>query len=218
MIGIIAFSLLVIAIVLFVPVGVLFVECVAALLPTCADRILELPQPKLAVLVPAHDEAAGIKATLTSLLPQLVEGDRLVVIADNCTDATAEIAREVGATVIERQDTNRRGKGYALDYGLRYLEETNPPDVVAIVDADCRVEPGTLGAIARLSLATKRPVQSVYLLESPPQPSPKDTVSALAFSIKNLVRMRGMTQLGLPCLLAGTGMAFPWQAIRQVSL
>ena len=55
-------------------------------------------------------------------------------------------------------------------------------------------------------------------MEQPPQPKPRDAVSALAFMVKNLVRPRGLNRLGLPCLLTGTGMAFPWSVIRQVSL
>jgi cellulose synthase/poly-beta-1,6-N-acetylglucosamine synthase-like glycosyltransferase len=170
---------------------------------------------KIAVLVPAHNEEAGLAATLASLTPQLQSPDRLVVVADNCTDATAKIARSFGAIVLERQDLNHRGKGYALDYGLKFLA-TDPPDVVVVIDADCRVEPGAIATLANAAQRTQRPHQATYLITKPPQPSPKDLVSVFAFTVKNLVRPLGLRQLGLPCLLTGTGMAFPWAAIQTV--
>ncbi len=58
----------------------------------------------------------------------------------------------------------------------------------------------------------------VYNTEQPPNPTPKDSISALAFLVKNLVRPSGLKQLGFPSLLTGTGMAFPWLIIRSVSL
>lgn len=209
--------LLSMSLLLLIPSSVLLIECLAALLPSRLQRSDDTFTPRIAVLVPAHNEALGIRPVLEPLQKQLQPQDRLVVIADNCTDNTATIARSTGATVIERYDTERRGKGYALDYGMDYLA-ADPPDVVIVVDADCAVQPGTLQTIARRAIATGRPVQSVYLMALPAQPKPKDAVSALAFLVKNLVRPRGLNRLGLPGILAGTGMAFPWTVIRQVSL
>ncbi|MBD3883598.1 glycosyltransferase family 2 protein [Phormidium tenue FACHB-886] len=212
-------ALLTIALILLVPIGTLFVECLAALLPA-----RPLPEPssspatiKTAVLIPAHNEAAGILPVLKSLLPQLTEHDRLVVVADNCTDDTAAIARSTGATVIERRNLDQRGKGYALDYGVNYLA-ADPPDVITIVDADCLVQPGTLSQIAKLAITKQQPVQALYLMEQPAAPKPRDAVSAFAFKMKNLVRPRGLNRFGFPCLLTGTGMAFPWAVLRSVKL
>lgn len=210
--------LFVIALLLLVPITVLFIECSAALLPSRSDtRDVGGPQPRVAVLVPAHNEALCIGATLETLLPQLTTSERVVVIADNCTDETAAIGRTCGATVIERIDPDRRGKGYALDYGLRFLE-ADPPDVVVVVDADCIVHQGTIEQIVRLADATSRPVQATYLMEQPANPGPKDSVSALAFMVKNLVRPSGLQRLGCPVLLTGTGMAFPWSVIQSATL
>jgi cellulose synthase/poly-beta-1,6-N-acetylglucosamine synthase-like glycosyltransferase len=167
--------------------------------------------------VPAHNEEAAIGKTIETLQPELKTGDRLAVIADNCTDETAAVAREAGAIVIERRDASRRGKGYALDCGLRFLE-ADPPAAVVMVDADCNVEPGAVERIARMAVAKGRPVQATNLLEVPPSPGGRDLVSALAFLVKNLVRPRGLDRLGLPCLLTGTGMAFPWAVIRSACL
>jgi cellulose synthase/poly-beta-1,6-N-acetylglucosamine synthase-like glycosyltransferase len=201
-----------------IPSTVFFLECSVALFPDRSEsEEPKVPRPRIAVLVPAHNEAEIIHQTLDSLLPQLTAQDRLVVIADNCNDETAAIARKFGATVIERQDLERRGKGYALDYGLNFLE-AEPPDVVVLVDADCIVEQGTVKRIASIAATEGKPVQATYLMEQPANPSPKDSVSALAFMVKNLVRPSGLAKLGLPGLLTGTGMAFPWLVIRQAPL
>ncbi|MBW4465900.1 MAG: glycosyltransferase [Pegethrix bostrychoides GSE-TBD4-15B] len=201
---------------LLIPTTVLLAECLAALWP--ARRQAVAVRPRLAVLVPAHNEVLGIQPVLNQILTELKSDDRLVVIADNCTDETAIAARATGATVIERHDSERRGKGYALDYGLQFLAEANPPDVVVVVDADCLVQPGTLEQIAATAAATGRPVQATYLMERPAQPQPKDAVSALAFLVKNWVRPQGLDRLGFPGILTGTGMAFPWSVIRSVSM
>ncbi|MGG6294506.1 glycosyltransferase family 2 protein [Leptolyngbya sp. AN02str] len=199
-----------------VPIAIFGTECAAALLPG-KTRSSQTTTPRFAVLIPAHNEAWGIAATLRELLPQLSPSDRLIVIADNCSDETAAIARECGATVIERQDAINRGKGFALDFGLHYLD-ADPPDIVVMVDADCRVQSGSIQAIAQLSAATQRPVQAVYLIEQPPNPTPVSSLSALSCTFKNLVRPMGLYRLGQPCLLTGSGMAFPWQVIRHAPL
>jgi cellulose synthase/poly-beta-1,6-N-acetylglucosamine synthase-like glycosyltransferase len=210
--------LLLIAAFIFIPSFVLFLECIASLssFKSSKERLL-LPRPRMAVLVPAHNEASGIALTLEALQTQLTPQDQLVVIADNCSDQTASIAREAGATVLERYDTERRGKGYALDYGVTFLR-SQPPDVVVIVDADCVVSAGALEKIAQQAVNYNRPVQATYLLFQPAKPSPKDAVSMLAFTVKNLVRPAGLNRLNLPCPLTGTGMAFPWDVMCQVSL
>ena len=83
-----------------------------------------------------------------------------MLIADNCTDETAAIARQLGATVIERQDTENQGKGYALDYGIQYLA-TDPPDIVVLVDADCIVHEGAIAKLAQRANTSKRPTQAI---------------------------------------------------------
>lgn len=211
-------SLLIIALGLLVPITVLFLECIAALFPNSFEAgDAELLRPRVAVLIPAHDEASGIAATLETVVGQLTSQDRLIVIADNCTDETAMIARSFGAIALERQDPERRGKGYALDYGLQFME-SEPPDVVVMIDADCMVESGAIERIASKAVSLNRPVQANYSMAPPPNPSPKDLVSALAVMVSNLVRPTGLARLGWPSLMRGTGMAFPWAIIHQVPL
>ncbi len=206
--------------VLFLPTTVLFLECTLALLPDNTKKQNthnQITRPSTAVLIPAHNEKKVIGRTLRALLPQLTAHDQLVVIADNCTDNTAELARQMGVNVIERNDLIHKGKGYALDYGLRFIE-SNSPEVVTIVDADCIVQPDSLNQILLEVARTKRPVQALYLMEQTTKSNSKNLISVLAFKIKNLVRPSGLAKLRLPCLLTGTGMAFPWSVISQAPL
>jgi cellulose synthase/poly-beta-1,6-N-acetylglucosamine synthase-like glycosyltransferase len=213
------FGLGTLALALLIPAAMLLLECLAALLLPLPFQIAKVSwdQIRAAVLVPAHNEAAVIEPTLKNLIAQIKPSDRIIVVADNCHDQTAAIARSLGATVIERHDLEHRGKGYALDFGLRYLQ-TEPPDVVVMVDADCELSEGTLATLVKQTMASSLPTQATYLLEKPPQPSPKDLISAFAFKVKNLVRPLGLARLGLPCLLTGTGMAFPWQVLQSIDL
>ncbi|MEO1211237.1 MAG: glycosyltransferase family 2 protein [Cyanobacteria bacterium J06638_20] len=217
MIGLLNVGIGALAFVLLIPIVVLVVECVAALFPAPSRRKVTTTAPSLAILMPAHNEALVIGETLATLTPQLGEGDRLMVIADNCDDETAEIARQAGAMVIERFNAVERGKGYALDYGMQQLA-SDPPDVVVLVDADCHVETGAIAKIVELAHRTQRPTQAIYLMELPAQFKPSSAISALAFTVKNLVRPRGLDALGFPCLLTGTGMAFPWTQLVDAPL
>ena len=198
---------------------VLAVESIAALFPIPSRHNAKERQEetKVTILIPAHNEEKVIHATLKQLSQALNPEDRVVVIADNCQDATGEIARAAGATVLERQNPNLKGKGYALNYGLNFLE-TDPPDVVVFLDADCYIEANAVKMLVIEATSTGKPVQASYLMGTPPNPSYKDLISSFAFKVKNLVRLQGLTRLGVPCLLTGTGMAFPWKAIRSINL
>jgi len=167
------------------------------------------PLPTIAVLVPAHDEAAGITGVLARVMPLLPPRARLLVVADNCTDDTAALARAAGAEVTERHDPTQRGKGHALAHGRAVLA-ADPPAVVIVLDADCVPEPGALARLAHDAAATGRPVQASYLVEPHPTAAPMIQISGFAFLVKNLVRQAGLARIGAPVVLTGSGMAFPW--------
>ena len=202
---------------LLLPVSVLFTEILASLTGRRYSTPLEGERPRLAVLMPAHNEASIITATLRSIAPQLTPSDRLLVIADNCVDDTAALARSAGAEVIERSNLQQRGKGFALDYGIRHLDRDSP-DVVIIMDADCRAAPGCIDRLARLCSKTSRPIQALYLMHAPQDAGLKMRIAEFAWIVKNQVRPEGLRRLGLPCQLMGTGMAFPWLRISQAKL
>lgn len=205
------------AILLLIPVAVLFVQVIFAYLPKPRESISTSTKTRIAILVPAHNEEAGIVATINSILPQLQSGDRLLVVADNCSDSTARIATENGAEVIERQDLDNRGKGFALDFGIQFLTQ-NPPDVVVVIDADCNVQENALSKLVMYSVHHNRPVQCLYLMLSPEGAGLKSKIAEFAWVVRNLVRPLGFARLGLPCQLMGTGMAFPWAAISNINL
>ena len=202
---------------LLLPVLVLFVQIVSALPRRRPAAPVAGLRPRVAVLIPAHDEAAGLPATLRAIFAQLEPDDRVLVVADNCTDDTAAVAHEAGAEVVERRDQVLRGKGYALDFGVRHLA-ADPPEVVVIVDADCIVLPGALDRVARLSWASVRPVQALYEMRTPPGGSRFARIAEFAWRVKNLARPLGFLRMGLPCQLMGSGMAFPWPCIVRTEL
>ena len=207
------------AILLMVPVTVFLLQILAAILLAKPSTMkLEADKrPIIAVIMPAHNESLVITETIQSIMPQLGSQDQLLVVADNCNDDTAAIARNLGATVIERTNLLERGKGYALDYGLQHLK-THPPQVVLIIDADCMVENDAINQLASACMAYQRPIQALYLMQPQPSPSLKARIAAFAWLVKNKVRPLGFKALGLPCQLMGTGMAFLWEDIIKVNL
>ena len=216
----IGFVLLLITALAAVPAVVLFAEL---LLAAFVRDAVDLPatavprQETLVVLMPAHNEASGIAPVIAAVRAQLGARDRLLVVADNCSDATAAIARAAGAEVTQRSDVTLRGKGYALDHGVRQLER-DPPDLVVIVDADCIVAPHALERLAQRCLASARPVQGLYLMHAPPGAGLGLRIAEFAWLVKNKLRPLGGTALGWPCQLMGTGMAFPWALLRDAPL
>ncbi len=203
---------------LFVPVIIFLVQVLASFFSKNNQSTLSTAnRPSIAILMPAHNEALVIEESIRSISSQLNSNDQFIVVADNCSDDTAKIASNHGATVLERKNMVARGKGYALDYGLNYLK-SSPPEVVIIIDADCIVGTNAIDLLAKECIKTKRPVQALYLMESQPNPSLKARIATFAWHVKNKVRPMGFHALGLPCQLMGTGMAFQWGDINQVSL
>ena len=205
------------AILLAIPLLVLSAECWLSLLPLRRQRF-RADQPakfEMAVVIPAHNEADGIAETVQRIKQQVDDNCQVIVVADNCNDATAAKARAAGATVWERNDPERRGKGYALNFAWENLAKS-PPDVVVCIDADCAPGPDCIPTIARLAYERGRPIQSGYIMHAPPNASGLSNVSALAVYVKNYVRPRGLQWLRLPCLLTGSGMAFPAAALAIV--
>ena len=211
---------------LLIPAAVFCAQCIAALATRSrASRSVDTndaaatpgTRPRLAVLIPAHNERETIADSLDAVRLQLLEGDSLIVVADNCDDDTAAIARAHGSETIERADDAHRGKGYALSHGLAALRD-RVFDVLIVLDADCRAEAGAIDALARQVARSGKPAQAVYLMEACDEPTPRDRVSSWAFMVKNLVRPSGLARLGLPVPLTGTGMAFPRASLAKVSL
>lgn len=202
-----------------IPVLILFIEAMAAIqffrrVPVENARTA---RPVVAVLVPAHDEEINLSATLTDIKAQLTPLDRLLVVADNCTDQTAAVAFASGAEVTERQEPSKIGKGYALDCGIRHLS-SKAPDVLVIIDADCSLDQLAIERLAVTCAITGRPAQALYAMKTPPGCSPHHQVGAFAWRVRNHLRPAGLQALNLPCQLMGTGMAFPWSTIVAIDM
>lgn len=214
---------------LLVPVLVFIVQIFTAILIPMKDKWDGMDSPQasnsaadVCLLMPAHNEALGIASVLTALLPQLSERTRLLVVADNCSDGTANIIRTVSAgsghvEVVERLDPNQRGKGYALDFGIRHLA-SRPPAVVIIIDADCELSANAIAVLTRCTLQTSRPAQALYLMLAPAGSKLKTRLAEFAWLIKNKVRPLGSMHLGMPCQLMGSGMAFLWRHLQDAKL
>jgi 1,2-diacylglycerol 3-beta-glucosyltransferase len=177
--------------------------------PTTAP--IDPPKPRLrfVVLIPAYDEQDGIQITLASLASCRYPADcrRTIVIADNCTDATADQARRAGAEVWEREDRAKFGKGFALAWALQRLQVDHDFDAVVILDADCLVSPNMLSAMEARVRCGANVVQVRYVVSNP-SASYASALRFAAFALMSTVRPLGKQQLGLSCGLFGTGMAF----------
>jgi 1,2-diacylglycerol 3-beta-glucosyltransferase len=164
---------------------------------------------RLDVIIPAHNEAAGIGATLESLSAAAypVESRRLIVIADNCDDATAERAREGGALVLERHDLTRRGKGHALAHGFAWSARDGWAEGVVVVDADSDVNPAFFSALAGRLAAGAQAVQADYRIRNVGD-GWRTRLMEVAFALQHTTRSLGRERLGWSCGLRGNGMAF----------
>lgn len=175
------------------------------------------PESRFALLVPAHDEEVSLPNLMESLerLEYPRERFDIYVVADNCADSTAEIARRLGATVFERQDPARQGKGYALQWLLGRLPlEGKECDAYVFLDADSRVSTNFLTVMDLRLRSGSDVVQSYYTVSNPTESS----VSALryiALVLMHYVRPKGRQVLGLSCGLFGSGMTFRTSVIQR---
>ena len=215
------FTILLVLICLFIliPILVFSAECYFSFFPgpKASCDVGDGDRKRLAVMIPAHNEEQGIKATVRDAVAQLQDGDRVLVVADNCDDNTAEVAREYGAEVVVRHNEQLRGKSYALEYGLEALA-ADPPEIVIFVDADCRLSPGAVTALANKASQMDRPVQGSYIFGGKEGSVASNLASSLTLRFKNHIRPFGSARVGMPCQLTGSGMAFPWHTLQLVNV
>lgn len=168
------------------------------------------------VLVPAHDEAAVIARTIASLraLDWPADRYRVIVVVDNCSDDTAAIARDAGVRVLERRDTERRGKGYALEYGIDASLGDQACDGVVVIDADSEVSANLLSAFALRLEHGAEAIQARHGVLNPGM-SWRTRLAAVAYAASHAVRGRGRERLGVSCGLRGNGMCFSVAMLRR---
>ena len=172
---------------------------------------------RFAVLIPAHDEATVIARLLASLRDQTYPAQRVdvFVVADNCTDATARIARHGGAIVYLRDDPTLRAKGHALRWLLERVREYGRYDAYVIFDADSVASRTFLARMAARLEAGSLAVQANYRVLNATA-SPLSALREAAFASIHYLRPLGRARLGLSCGLKGNGMCFDAATLDRV--
>jgi 1,2-diacylglycerol 3-beta-glucosyltransferase len=200
---------------LLIPIGYLGV--LTLLSARLKPPVYAEPKLRFDFVVPSHNEELGIARTVKNLLAVDWPEDkfRVLVVADNCKDATAARAREAGATVLERTDKDNRGKGYALNYAFEQSLKDQRADAVVVVDADTLVSKNLLQAFAARLEAGAWAAQAHYgVLEE--KSSWRTRLMRIAFSVFHGVRSLARERLGVSCGLRGNGMCFSHALIREV--
>jgi 1,2-diacylglycerol 3-beta-glucosyltransferase len=172
---------------------------------------------RFAFVVPAHNEASQIAATVSSLRAVDYPADtfEVVVVADNCTDDTAGLAAAAGAKVLSRQHASLKGKGYALEFAFAALVEADPRlDALVVVDADTLVDKDILQIFAGCIASGARAMQGHYGVSNP-LASWRTRLIAVAMAMFHRLRSLGRERLGVSAGLRGNGMCFTTALLRE---
>jgi len=181
---------------------------------------------RFAIIVPAHNEEKMISRTIYSIFGILYPKQLfdLIVVADNCTDTTASICRNLGAVVLERKDPRNRGKGYALRWAFdRLLASPKKYDAFVVIDADSLVSGNYLEVLNYYLEQGSDVIQSSDLV-LPKKGHWGVETTWIGYVLYNYVKPLGRKQLGLGTGLRGNGMCFrstilkeiPWKAWSRV--
>jgi cellulose synthase/poly-beta-1,6-N-acetylglucosamine synthase-like glycosyltransferase len=189
---------------------------VAALLPAAGVRDEDRGSGlvPLTVLVPAHNEQTLIGRCIRSVLDSGGSAVDVLVVAHNCTDATAERAQAAGARVLALNDPERTGKGCALSHGFA-ATLVGPSHAVLVIDADSVIDLGLIATVKRSLLAGARALQCRYEV-SGLQDSRRTKLTTFAFYAFNVIRPRGRAHLGLSAGILGNGFALHRDVLTQV--
>lgn len=180
----------------------------------------ERRRARFLIVIPAHDEEGVISATVRSCRELDYDPDlfSIYVIADNCADQTARLAREAGAEVVERTTPDLRSKGHALEYFFTQVAAGRADaghDATVLIDADTVVDPGLLTAFDEALGRGEAWIQGYYTVRNP-DASWRTRMMTYAFSLANGVWMAGLDRLGLSVGLKGNGMCFSSRALGRV--
>jgi cellulose synthase/poly-beta-1,6-N-acetylglucosamine synthase-like glycosyltransferase len=167
-------------------------------------RSQRVPETRFLVLVPAHDEESVIATGLEAIMADKGAEDLVLVVADRCTDRTAEIARALGASVLERGLDEAAGRAAARQAGLEHARGLDW-DAVLMLDADSVIEPGFFAACAGAMASGAHAVQARS--ESGRGRTLAQEASLAAFTLQGITIPRGRDRLGISVRLRGTGMA-----------
>lgn len=212
----------------------LLVAATAVLLPVLSEclSLLRLPWvgpprrntqdvglPSLLFLIPAHNEELLLPRCLASLRDQVypAERRRVVVVADNCSDQTEQVARAGGAEVLARRDTSHRGKPFAIAWALEQLDLSRI-DGMVIVDADTEVGSGFAAALAQRAPLSDKVLQPFIDVQNPEETALTrlaavyaNAVHGLAYRMKERVGLNPPLGVGM-CIGAGVLRKYGWPA------
>jgi glycosyltransferase involved in cell wall biosynthesis len=174
-------------------------------------------RPRFALAIPAHNEASVLPATLARLREQAYPEELfdVHVVADHCTDATADATRQGGGLAHERKDLPGGRKAYALQWLLQRILQQEPGyDAVAVFDADSLVDPGFLAAVEGHLRDGKPVLQGQHIIGNP-QDSPLAAMAAVDMQLNNRLRNQSRSNLGFSCRLMGDAMVFDARVLRD---
>ncbi|MCC6160307.1 MAG: glycosyltransferase family 2 protein [Deltaproteobacteria bacterium] len=159
------------------------------------------PRTRFTVLIPAHNEEAGVGRTISAAreIDYPAHMFEIVVLADNCDDGTADVARRAGVNVVERRDPRKRGKGFALDWFISG-RTWGEGDALVCLDADSVVDADYLRALDA-AIQDGAPAVQGYNGARDPGRSSLAALSTLTNTMKNAGTYAGRARLGLPAPL-----------------
>ena len=178
--------------------------------------ILEEKNNRFMAIIPAHNESNVIKNLVESLKRQDYPKELydIYVIADNCTDDTAKIAKDAGAIVMERNDPEHKTKGYALQWFLqKKIEENAQYDAFCIFDADNIVDKNFLKSMNKKLCQGEDVVQGYRDIKNPTD-SWVSAGYALFYWTMNRFYHLARYNLGLSPLINGTGFMVKFDVIK----
>ncbi len=175
------------------------------------------PSTCFLIMVPAHNEASVIGATVKRLqaLDYPTDQFSIHIIADHCTDDTAEVARQAGAIVYERNEGPRTGKGAALFWLFKKILENHPCNAVVLFDADTRVDPAFLRVMDWRISQGDQVIQGQHIIGNADQGWFPALTWAM-FMIDNRFQNLGRTNLGWSAKNMGDSICFSVDVLRQV--
>ncbi|MEG0296271.1 MAG: glycosyltransferase family 2 protein [Clostridium sp.] len=175
------------------------------------------PKNKFAMIIAAHNEEVVIGRLIESMQNQDYPKELydIFVIADNCNDNTAKIARSYGVKVYERFNTEKRGKGYALEWMFSKIYKMNTQyDAIAIFDADNLVNKSWIKEINSKMSEGYKVVQG-YIDSKNPNDSWITASYSIAFWAQNRMFQLSRANVGLSNQIGGTGFAIKLDILKQ---
>lgn len=203
---------------MLLPVGYLMLQLIASIRTSPLDKMHgRSPSHSFAIAIPAHDEEAVIAKTVQRLFKLHYPAHlySIHIVADHCSDRTAEFARRAGAVVHERNEGPRSGKGAALSWLFQRILEDPKYNAVIVFDADTRVDEHFLCAMDARLASGAQIIQGQHIISNPGDGwFPALTWSM--FLIDNRVQNLGRTNLGWSAKNMGDSICFRTDVLRSV--